>query len=109
MNVILAIALLVYLCAALYQFRLNAKHEKELTPNDWMFWINVFFAPAALLGLFAMSLVLTPFWWLYPERHAHVHDFEGTTEQQAELRRWRAELAEKPFWKRLCEKFVRVA
>ena len=92
----------------------------EPTPNQWMFCGDVLFSPAALLGflalwlaalpgLLALWLVLTPFWWLYPERHAHVHDAGGTPEQQEELLRWRAELAQKPFWKRLREKFSRAA
>jgi len=82
----------VYLVAASYWFRLNAEQREESTPGNWMFWGDVFCAPAALLWLLVLGPVLPPFWWLYPERHAHVHDFEGTLEQQAELRRWRGSL-----------------
>ena len=50
-------------------------------------------APAvALLLLFfpLIALFSIPVFWVYPDRHMHLYDFEGTAAQRARLGQWRA-------------------
>jgi hypothetical protein len=50
-------------------------------------------APAALLFLIFLPLIALlsiPLVWVYPDRHMHVYDVEGTPVQQARLAQWRA-------------------
>jgi hypothetical protein len=36
-----------------------------------------------------IALLSIPYFWLYPDRHAHVADGEGTDAEKARLLRWR--------------------
>ena len=37
------------------------------------------------------AAISIPYFWLFPERHAHFHDFDGTAHQKARLADWRSE------------------
>ena len=108
---LVAILFLVYLTVAIGVARLNAKMDAlELKPDWWqlvnslLMWL---FLPANLCFLLIGCCLLTPYWRLYPERHAHIYDFEGTDEQREELRQWREEQKKKSFWQRINPKFAK--
>jgi hypothetical protein len=50
---------------------------------------SMIFVPIALAGLFVAAVVATPYFWLFPERHMHVVDTEGTDEEKLRLERYR--------------------
>jgi hypothetical protein len=61
----------------------------------WYLWPlipPVFVATVVFVAipLAALALVSIPYFWLYPERHAHQADVEGTERERQRLRRWRA-------------------
>ena len=51
------------------------------------------------LGIFA--LIMIPYYAVYPDRHAHLYDFEATDHQRKRLEQWRGLYKELGFWKRL--------
>ena len=68
-------------------------------------WIAPLFLPLAGLLLVVVVIVAsTAYFWLYPERHAHVLDFSGTEEERRALVEFRRALARKPLLRRLAEK-----
>jgi hypothetical protein len=54
-----------------------------LIPLWWLVAVVVI-----LLALIALLSIL--YFWLYPDRHAHLYDCEGTPHQRARLAQWRA-------------------
>ena len=70
----------------------------------WAIYVYCITAPACVVWLFALMVVITPYFWLYPERHAHVIDFEGNEEQKKALSDFRAAMRTKPFLRRLFER-----
>src|SRR4051812_35168214 len=48
---------------------------------------SMIFVPIALAGLFVAAIVATPYFWLFPERHMHLVDMEGTDEEKLRLER----------------------
>jgi hypothetical protein len=46
-------------------------------------WLPIF------LLLAIPAAISIPYFWLFPERHAQVHDFDGTPHQKARLVGWR--------------------
>ena len=71
--------------------RLLGKNSADL---PWYGWI---LAPLVLPGALLVMLLLAipaaisiPYFFLFPERHRQIHDFDGTTHQQARLARWRS-------------------
>lgn len=59
--------------------------------------------PASLLWLLALGIWSIPDFVIYPERHAHLIDFQGTDEQKAAMMEYRAQIAERSFVRRLVE------
>jgi hypothetical protein len=47
------------------------------------------FLPAIMLFLFGLAVWSIPYFWLYPERHAHVWDFDENQAHERSLKRWR--------------------
>jgi hypothetical protein len=73
--------------------------------NAWWAMIVYFVtAPACLVIFVAAGIWSLPFFWLYPERHAHLIDIKGTDEQKAALNAYRKECAKYGLWRRLLEK-----
>jgi hypothetical protein len=60
----------------------------------WYLWPLALFAFVAaltvMLPLGVIALVSIPLTWLYPDRHMHIADVQGTAEEKARLARWRA-------------------
>lgn len=54
---------------------------------EWLFAPIVL--PILILPLACLALLSIPYFALYPERHAHVWDFEGTETQRRQLARRR--------------------
>jgi len=72
----------------------------------WYLWplalpVLVVTIVVVVVPLAVLSLLLTPYYWLYPERHAQQADFEGTEQEKARLHRWRAAYQRLPFIARL--------
>jgi hypothetical protein len=66
--------------------------RKRLPWYLWPLVPPVFVVTMVVVGipLGLLALLSIPYFWLYPERHAHVADLEGTESEKARLRRWRA-------------------
>jgi len=58
------------------------------------------FHAANIVLCFLLAAIFIPFFWLYPERHRHLFDVEGTKEQRRALAGVRAELRQKTVWRR---------
>lgn len=59
--------------------------------------------PASLIWLLALGIWSVPYFIVYPERHAHMIDLRGTDEQKAAMMEYRAQIAERSFFRRLIE------
>ena len=94
----------VYMGGAFGLARLNGTAFEEKPRPEALKLLDLFFLPANLIILLLMGCVLTPFWWLYPERHASIIDFEGTDEEKRDWSEYKAILSRKSFWRRLAEK-----
>lgn len=94
--------MVVYLVAAYGAARINDFVETE--QPTWRKLIALPFVPAYIVGLILLFCLLPAFWWLYPERHAHELDVEGTDEEMREWAEYKALLSRKPFRRRLAEK-----
>jgi hypothetical protein len=88
--------------------RLLGKNSADL---PWYGWI---LAPLVLPGALLVMLLLAipaaisiPYFLLFPERHRQIHDFDGTTHQQARLARWRAVSSQLDFFSRVARAFKR--
>jgi hypothetical protein len=59
----------------------------------WCRWLFLpLILPIGLLVLLPLSLLAlasVPYFRIFPDRHAHVHDFDGTPHQRARLAEWR--------------------
>jgi hypothetical protein len=77
----------------------------DYSPTAWWEW---FFAPIVwplfIVLLFVAAGLSIPYFWLYPERHAHQFDFEGSPEEQRQLREYRNHRRRISIWRRLLEK-----
>lgn len=93
-----------YMSAALGVARLNAVFWKERPRASGLIVLDLLFLPAYLLGLLLLCCVLTPYWWLYPERHLHALDVEGPEEQMKAWADYKVLVRRKPVWRRLVEK-----
>jgi len=69
------------------------------------FWMWMVLPVTTILGpiiLIALAIFSLPYFWLYPERHAHLPDFgEGTPDDAARLARWRGRCARLTFFQRV--------
>lgn len=54
-----------------------------------------------MLPLALLAVVTIPYFWLCPDRHAQLYDFEGTPHQRARLVCWRAAYRRLGLWGRL--------
>src|SRR6478672_3720275 len=100
----IVLALATYLAAAVWVARLNGMvfpRAKEALRQKIAAFI---FMPANVVLFFLLAAIIIPFFWLYPERHRHLFDFEGTDEQRRVLAAVRAELRQKTLWRRLAER-----
>jgi hypothetical protein len=77
-------------------------------------WYVSILAPLVLPGVLLVMLILAipaaisiPYFLLFPERHRHIHDFDGTVHQQARLGRWRAVYSRLTFFGRIGRAFTR--
>ncbi len=94
----------IYLGGAFGFARLNSSVFESNARPAGLGLLVLFFLPASLIGLLLMACVLTPFWWLYPERHVSLIDLEGTNAEKEAWAEYRAILSRKPLWRRLAEK-----
>jgi hypothetical protein len=58
-------------------------------------------AVAVMLPLGLLALLSIPYFWLFPDRHARLNDFEGTPHQRARLARWRVAYRRLGLWGRV--------
>jgi hypothetical protein len=73
-------------------------------PPSWAWPLIPFVLPVVLLIMIPLgiaALISIPYFALYPDRHAHLYDFEGTAQQRARLASWRAGYARLSVWGRL--------
>ena len=68
----------------------------------WYLWPlvpPVFLATLIFVGipLGLLALLSIPYFWLYPDRHAHQWDFEGAGREKERLHRWRSAYQRIPF------------
>jgi len=72
----------------------------------WYAWplvpfVFVLIAIPILLLLFFLAVITTPYFWLFPDRHAHLSDFQATQYQRARLADRRAKYKKLGLWGRL--------
>jgi hypothetical protein len=72
--------------------------------SDWEESFSMLFVPIALLGLLLMTVIATPYFWLYPERHMHIADLEGTDEEKRRLEQYREYRRKVGIWRRIAER-----
>lgn len=61
-------------------------------------------APGCVIALFVLAVLLTPYFWVYPERHAHIIDFRGTAKQKEALAEYRRACKKRGLFRRFLEK-----
>ena len=72
------------------------RHEASTTRSGppWYLWplVPVVFVATlpVVLPLALLALVSIPLTFVYPDRHRHLHDVQGTPAQRARLAQWRA-------------------
>ena len=68
-----------------------AKSRGDTRPiADWEWLFAPVVVPFFLLALLVLGVVLTPYWWLYPERHMQLADGpDAPSEQKRELAAYR--------------------
>ncbi len=59
--------------------------------------------PGVLLALVLIAIYLIPYFFLYPEHHAHILDVRGTHDQKLALKMYRDESAKRGFCQRVIE------
>jgi hypothetical protein len=88
---------------------MSARTKSVTGRTPWYAWPLAPFAfcaglvvmiPLGIVGLFSI-----PYFFVFPERHRQVWDFEGTAHQRKLLERWRAEYAKLRFTQRLARAF----
>lgn len=104
MTFLIVCATLVYLGVAALLTRWNTTILRRHRSSLWYRFVSLLFMPAFISLLMIASVLSIPYFWLYPERHAHFVDFEGTDEQKAVLAEYRGKLVHKSFWRRMAEK-----
>lgn len=68
----------------------SARPSERLPWYAWPLVPFVFVATLVLmLPLGALALLSIPYFLVFPDRHAQIHDFGGTPRQQELLARWR--------------------
>jgi hypothetical protein len=70
----------------------------------WKRLLSLPFLPAFVVWFILMAVFSIPYWWLYPEKHRTVIDFEGSEEEKQKLREYRNFLSKKGVFRRLAEK-----
>ena len=98
------VALAAYLAVAICLARLNATVFRNAKDGFWQKIIAFVFFPAHIVLFFLLAAIAIPFFSLYPERHLHQFDVEGTDDQRRVLATVRAELRQKTLWRRLAER-----
>jgi len=77
--------------------------EKERIP--WYLWPLVPFALCGtlvvMISLGILAIISIPYFAIFPERHAHLYDFEATPHQRRRLAQWREMYRDMNFWERL--------
>lgn len=80
--------------AYMYTEPTDAPDTARPKPLPWYLWplvppVAVVVAVVVGIPLGIVALLSIPYFWLYPDRHAHLADVEGTDRQKMQLRRWR--------------------
>lgn len=81
--------------------------------NPWWMWLllPVFLPvmlPIAMLSMIPLGILAAffiPYFLVYPDRHAQLHDFEGTPRQQQRLAQWRTCYAKLTLLQRVARAF----
>jgi|GEM_PF-4957231 len=99
MNNWITIALItIYFVVAIIWTCLATEHFKN---SIFGYIVALIITPASVALLFVAAALSIPYFFIYPERHAHWIDFDGSDEQKKVLNQFRAELAKEPFRRRL--------
>jgi hypothetical protein len=101
-SIVLASA--TYLAAAGLVARLNGMVFPRTKEAFWQKITAFIFMPANVVLFLLLLAIFALFFWLYPERHRHLFDLEGTDEQRRALADVRAALRQKTLWRRLAER-----
>jgi hypothetical protein len=87
----------------------TAKSSKRL---PWYGWVLVpFLLPVVLvvgIPLGILAAISIPYFFVYPDHHRHIWDFQGTAHQRELLAKWRLHLAHLGFWGRIKRAFRRL-
>ena len=80
-------------------------------------WKILVFAPLRAVGFLIVAVSALPlllltvpmsiYWWIYPERHAHIVDFHGTEDAQTRLAEFRGLQSRKSVVRRILERLRR--
>jgi hypothetical protein len=62
-----------------------------------------------LLPVLLLAIPLCIYWWIYPERHAHIVDFQGTEDAQVRLADFRMIQSRKSLVRRILERLRRTS
>lgn len=74
---------------------MNPPQQPQIKTTPWRWYqlplipLGFVFVMLAMLPLGLIALLSIPFFALYPERHMHVYDLQGTPRQRELLTRWR--------------------
>jgi len=71
--------------------------------KQWVVAVQYLTGPGCIPWLILLAVVSTPYFFLYPENHAHRLDVVGTDEQKAELQRYREDCAKRGIIARMIE------
>ena len=94
-----AIAVLVLVLS----FPLNSWVSNCYGDRWWARLVYFITAPGCVVLLLSLAILSIPYFLLFPERHAHSVDFQGTDEQKSLLQKYRKECKERGVFRRVIE------
>ena len=71
--------------------RLLGRNAADLPWYGWL--VAPVLLPVGLVILLLLAIpaaISIPYFWLFPERHRQLHDFDGSPKQHARLAQWRS-------------------
>jgi hypothetical protein len=90
---------------------MTGEHSIHSRRVPWYSWPLIPFAFLAalpvLIFLSPIALISIPYYKLYPDRHLHIYDREGTTRERQLLARWRSLYRELNIFQRLHRIFLK--
>ena len=84
---------------------LNSWVSSQHDDKWWSPIVYIATMPGCALALLLLAILSIPYFFLYPERHAHILDFRGSDEQKLALKNYREESARRGICRRTMENF----